>query len=254
MPTPDSAPHNHLLAALPAAELERLLPQSELVPMSLGEVLYKSGEPLQYVYFPTTSVVSLFYLLENGASAEIALVGNEGALGISQLIVDKIKPCRAVVQSAGHGYRLKVRRLQYELNRAGPVLRLLLHYAQTLSAQMKQTAVCNQHHPVEQQLCRWLLLSLDRFSSNTLSMTQDLITNTFGGHYERVIEAARNLQQAGLIHYGGDRIEVLNRPGLEQIACECYAIVKTGWDRLLADISRGDRCRNLGNSSPKIEG
>lgn len=254
MPTPDSAPHNQLLAALPAAELERLLPQWELVPMPLGEVLYKSGEPLQYVYFPTTSVVSLFYLLENGVSAEIALVGNEGALGISQLIVDKIKPCRAVVQSAGHGYRLKVQLLQYELNRAGPVLRLLLHYAQTLSAQMKQTAACNQHHPVEQQLCRWLLLSLDRFSSNTLSMTQDLIMNIFGGHYEGVIEAARNLQQAGLICYSSDRIEVLDRPGLEQMACECYAIVKTRWDRLLADISRGDRYRDQDTSSPQSAG
>ena len=254
MPTPDSAPHNQLLAALPTAELERLRAQWELVPMSLGEVLYKSGEPLQYVYFPTTSVVSLFYLLENGESAEIALVGNEGALGISQLIVDEIKPCRAVVQSAGHGYRLNVQLLRYEFNRAGPVLRLLLHYAQTLSAQMKQTAMCNQHHPVEQQLCRWLLLSLDRFSSNTVRTTQDLMKNIFGERSEGVIEAARNLQQAGLIRYGSDCIEVLDRPGLEQLACECYAIVKTGWDRLLADISLGDRYRDLDSSGPALTG
>lgn len=240
MPTPDRATHNQLLSALPAAEFDRLFPQMELVSMSLGEVLYKSGEPLQYVYFPTTSVVSLFYLLENGASAEIALVGNEGALGISQLIIDEIKPGRAVVQRGGDGYRLKVQLLQYEINRAGPVLRLLLHYAQTLSAQMKQTAVCNRHHPVEQQLCRWLLLSLDRFSSNSFSMTQDLIMTMFGGHYEGLVEAARNLQRAGLICYSSGCIEGLDRPGLEQLACECYAIVKTGWDRLLADISRGD--------------
>lgn len=251
MPTPDSATHNQLLASIPTVEFDRLFPQLELVSMPLGGILFEALERPPYVYFPATSVVSLFYLLENGASAEIAVVGNEGAIGISQLIVDEVKPSRAVVQSAGYGYRFKVQLLQYEFNRAGPVLRLLLHYAQTLSTQIKQTLICIQQHSVEQQLCRWLLLSLDRLSSNTLSTTQDLITNMFGGHHEGVAEAAEHLQRAGLIRYSSSGIEVLDRPGLEKAACECYSVVKTECDRLLANISQGDRCHGLSHSAPR---
>jgi CRP-like cAMP-binding protein len=248
MPTLNSATRNHLLAALPSADLDRLFPQLELVSMPLGEILYESSVPLEYVYFPTTSIVSLFYALEDGASAEIAVVGNEGALGISQLIVDEIKPSRAVVQRAGYGYRLQVRLLQYEFNRAGPVLRLLLHYARALSTQMKQTAACHRHHSVEQQLCRWLLLNTDRLSSNALGVTRDLVTNIFGGRHDAVMEATRKLEGAGLICYRDRRIEVLDRAGLEQVACECYAVIKTECDRLFADMSCGDLRHTTGPS------
>jgi CRP-like cAMP-binding protein len=231
---------NRLLAALPATEYERLLPHLELVPMPLGEVLYESGGRLQHVYFPTTSIVSLLYVLENGASAEIAVVGNEGILGISLFMGGETTPSRAIVQSAGFGYRLKAQLLKQEFNRAGPMLRLLLRYTQALITQMTQTAVCNRHHSVEQQLCRWLLLSLDRLPSDEVSMTQELIANMLGVRREGVTEAAGKLQRAGLIRYSRGRIVVLDRPGLEKAVCECYQVVKLEFDRLLSDVPRGD--------------
>jgi CRP-like cAMP-binding protein len=237
-----SAPHNpkqnHLLAALPEAEFERLAPHLEPVPMRLGEALYEPGGRLQHVYFPTTSIVSLLYVMEDGASAEIAVVGNEGILGISLFMGGETTPSRAVVQSAGYGYRLKAPLLKQEFNRAGPVLRLLLRYTQALITQMSQTAVCNRHHSLEQQLCRWLLLSLDRLSTNELTMTQELIANMLGVRREGVTEAAGNLQRAGLIRYSRGRITVLDRQQLEETVCECYAVVKKEFDRLLSDIPR----------------
>ncbi len=248
MPTPHSPTQNHLLAALPAAEFARLLPHLELVPMPLGEALYESGGRLQHVYFPTTSIVSLLYVLANGASAEIAIVGNEGILGISLFMGGETTPSRAVVQSAGYGYRLTAHLLKREFNRAGPVLHLLLRYTQALITQMTQTAVCNRHHSVEQQLCRWLLLSLDRLQSPSLNMTQELIANMLGVRREGVTEAAGKLQRAGFIRYRRGRIDVLDRPGLERTACECYAVVKREFDRLLADIPHGDPTHVLGQS------
>jgi CRP-like cAMP-binding protein len=239
---------NHLLAALPAAEFARLLPHLELVPMPLGEALYESGGRLQHVYFPTTSIVSLLYVLANGASAEIAIVGNEGILGISLFMGGETTPSRAVVQSAGYGYRLTAHLLKQEFNRAGPVLHLLLRYTQALITQMTQTAVCNRHHSVEQQLCRWLLLSLDRLQSPSLNMTQELIANMLGVRREGVTEAAGKLQRAGFIRYRRGRIDVLDRPGLERTACECYTVVKREFDRLLADIPHGDPAHVLGRS------
>lgn len=242
MPSAAAASHsphqNHLLAALPAEEFERLAPHLELAAMPLGEVLYESGGQLRYVYFPTTSIVSLLYVMQNGASAEIAVVGNEGLLGVSLFMGGETTPSRAVVQSNGHGYRLAGQLLKDEFNRAGPLLRLLLRYTQALITQMSQTAVCNRHHSVEQQLCRWLLLSLDRLPSNTLTMTQELISNMLGVRREGVTEAARRLQAAGLIRYSRGRIEVLDRPGLERTVCECYGVVKREFDRLLGDIPR----------------
>ena len=248
MSTLHSPTQNHLLAALPATEFGRLSPHLELVSMPLGEALYESGGHLQHVYFPTTSIVSLLYVLENGASAEIAVVGNEGILGISLFMGGETTPSRAVVQSAGHGYRLQAELLKEEFNRAGPVLRLLLRYTQALITQMTQTAVCNRHHSVEQQLCRWLLLSLDRLTSDALTMTQELIANMLGVRREGVTEAAGNLQRAGLIRYSRGHIEVLDRPGLEKAVCECYAVVKMEFDRLLSDIPRGDPFHTLGPS------
>ena len=233
---------------MPATEFERLLPQLELVPMPLGEVLYESGGKLNHVYFPTTSIVSLLYVLENGASAEIAIVGNEGILGISLFMGGETTPSRAVVQSAGYGYRLKAQLLKNEFNRGGPVLHLLLRYTQALITQMTQTAVCNRHHSVEQQLCRWLLLSLDRLPSDTLSMTQELIANMLGVRREGVTEAAGKLQRAGLIKYSRGRIDVLDRAGLELAVCECYAVVKHEFDRLLSDIPRGDHKHEIETS------
>jgi CRP-like cAMP-binding protein len=230
---------NHLLAALLSEDFERIAPHLHLVEMPLGEVLYESGGRLDHVYFPTTSIVSLLYVLENGASAEIAVVGNEGILGISLFMGGDTTPNRAVVQSAGHGYRLPAHPLRTEFNRAGPVLRLLLRYTQTLICQMAQTAVCNRHHSIEQQLCRWLLLSLDRLSSMELTMTQELIANMLGVRREGVTEAAGKLQLRGLIRYMRGHIEVLDRPGLEQAVCECYAVVKKESDRLLLQLPRG---------------
>ncbi len=238
-----SAPHsplqNHLLAALPEVDLRRLTPHLDLTPMPLGEALYESGGRLRHVYFPTTAIVSLLYVMEDGASAEIAIVGNEGILGISLFMGGETTPSRAVVQSAGFGYRLKAQVLKEEFGRGGPVMQLLLRYTQALITQMAQTAVCNRHHSVEQQLCRWLLLSLDRLPSDELTMTQELIANMLGVRREGVTEAAGRLQRAGLIKYSRGRISVLDRPGLERTVCECYAVVKKEFDRLLSELPRG---------------
>lgn len=224
---------NHLLNALPAEDYKRIAAHLELVPLKLGEILYEPGIKLRYVYFPTTAIVSLLYVMEDGASAEIAIVGNEGILGISLFMGGETTPSRAVVQSAGYGYRLRAQLLKDEFGRFGPFLRLLLRYTQALITQMAQTAVCNRHHSVDQQLCRWLLLSLDRLASRELSMTQELIANMLGVRREGVTEAAGKLQQAGLIHYRRGRITVLDRPRLEARSCECYQVVKTEFDRLL---------------------
>ena len=233
MPALHRSQENQLLAALPPEEFGRLLPYLELVTMPLGEVLYESGNRLRHVYFPTTSIVSLLYVMEDGASAEIAVVGNEGILGIALFMGGETTPSRAIVQSAGYGYRLQAELIKVEFNRAGPMLHLLLRYTQALITQMSQTAVCNRHHSVDQQLCRWLLMSLDRLPSNELSMTQELIANMLGVRREGVTEAAGKLQSAGLIHYHRGHITVIDRAGLEARACECYAVVKKEFDRLL---------------------
>jgi CRP-like cAMP-binding protein len=224
---------NQLLAALPDAEWERLLPHLELVDLPLGKVLYESGNQLAHVYFPTTSIISLLYVMEDGASAEIAVVGHEGIVGISLFMGGNSTPSRAVVQSAGQGFRLKAHLMMVEFDRAGPVLHLLLRYTQALITQMSQTAVCNRHHSLDQQLCRWLLLSLDRLQSNELVMTQELIANMLGVRREGVTEAAGHLHQDGLIRYSRGRITVLDREQLERRTCECYAVVKKEYDRLL---------------------
>jgi len=236
---PGPSPHqNHLLDALPASDYERIASYLELIPLKLGDVLYESGSRLQYVYFPTTAIISLLYVMEDGASAEIAIVGNEGLLGISLFMGGDTTPSRAVVQSAGHAFRLKADLLKSEFGRFGPTMHLLLRYTQALITQMAQTAVCNRHHTVDQQLCRWLLLSLDRLGSNELSMTQELIANMLGVRREGVTEAAGKLQAADLIRYGRGRITVLDRPGLEARCCECYQVVKTEFDRLLPYVAK----------------
>lgn len=227
---------NHLLDALLQTEYDRIASDLEYIEMPLGEVIYESGEQLQHVYFPIDSIISMLYVMEDGASAEIAVVGNEGILGISIFMGGETTPSRAVVQSAGYGYKLKAQLLKNEFNRAGPVMRLLLRYTQALITQMSQTAVCNRHHTIEQQLCRWLLLSLDRLASDELSMTQELIANMLGVRREGVTEAAGKLQRAGLIDYRRGRIKVLNRPALEARVCECYQVVKTEFDRLLPSL------------------
>src|SRR5512132_1531922 len=224
---------NHLLDALPKGDYERLVANLELVPMDLGAVLYEPGARMRYVYFPTTSIVSLLYVMEDGASAEIAIVGNEGILGISLFMGGETTPSRAVVQSAGHAFRLKAELLKNEFGRYGPTMHLLLRYTQAIITQMAQTAVCNRHHSVDKQLCRWLLLSLDRLASNEPSMTQELIANMHGVRREGVTEAAGKLQDAGLIRYRRGKITVLDRVGLEARTCECYQVVKTEFDRLL---------------------
>jgi CRP-like cAMP-binding protein len=224
---------NQLIAALPPIVLRRWVKELELVAMPLGQVLYESGATMLHVYFPATSIVSLLYVMENGGSAEIAVVGNEGVVGISLFMGGNSTPSRAVVQSAGHGFRLGAYLLTKEFNRAGPVLHLLLRYTQALITQMAQTAVCNRHHSLDQQLCRWLLLSLDRLEGAELMMTQELIANMLGVRREGVTEGARNLQGAGLIKYFRGHITVLDRPGLERRTCECYAVVKKEYDRLL---------------------
>src|ERR1700737_3702841 len=235
MATPEGhSPHqNHLLDALPASAYERLASHLKLVPMRLGEVLYESGGQLGPVSFPTTSILSLLYVLQDGASAEIAIVGNEGILGVSLFMGGETTPSRAVVQSAGHAFRLKAALLKNEFGRFGPTMHLLLRYTQALITQMAQTAVCNRHHSVDQQLCRWLLLSLDRLQTNELSMTQESIANMLGVRREGVTEAAGKLQDTGLISYRRGQITVLDRPGLEARSCECYQVVKTEFDRLL---------------------
>jgi CRP-like cAMP-binding protein len=224
---------NHLLAALPDAEAQRWLPLLESVDLPLGQVLYESGITLTHVYFPTTAIVSLLYVMQNGASAEIAVVGNEGIVGISLFMGGESTSSRAVVQSAGKGFRLKAQMMKEEFNRAGPVLHLLLRYTQALITQMSQTAVCNRHHSLDQQLCRWLLLSLDRLEGNQLVMTQELIANMLGVRREGVTEGALKLQHAGLIRYARGHITVLDRPGLERRSCECYGVVKREYERLL---------------------
>jgi CRP-like cAMP-binding protein len=226
---------NHLLSALPPAQWQQWKPHLELVELPLGRVVYESGRVMSHVYFPTTAIVSLLYVMENGASAEIAVVGNEGIVGVSLFMGGGSTPSRAVVQSAGHGYRLRSDVMQAEFNRGGPVLHLLLRYTQALITQMAQTAACNRHHTLDQQLCRWLLLSLDRLHGTDLVMTQELISNMLGVRREGVTEAALNLQKAGLIRYARGRIKVLDRAGLEHRSCECYAVVKKEYDRLLPD-------------------
>ena len=224
---------NLLLSALPGPVRDHWLPHLESVEMPLSEVVYESGAIVSHVYFPTTAIVSLLYVMENGASAEIAVVGNEGIVGVSRFMGGKSTPSRAVVQSAGHSLRLNAEFLYDEFNRAGPVLHLLLRYTQALITQMAQTAVCNRHHSLDQQLCRWLLLSLDRLRGAELVMMQELIANMLGVRREGVSEAALKLQSAGLIKYARGHITVLDRAGLENRTCECYAVVKKEYDRLL---------------------
>ena len=233
MTTTEDPRQNQILAALPPAEWERWRPQLEAVDMPLGTALYESGKTLAHLYFPTTSIVSLLYVMENGSSAEIAIVGHEGLVGISLFMGGDSTPSRAVVQSAGRGFRLKADGMMNEFNRSGPVMHLLLRYTQALITQMAQTAVCNRHHTLDQQLCRWLLLSLDRLPTNELVMTQELIANMLGVRREGVTESAGRLQKDGLISYQRGRITVLDRPQLEQRTCECYAVVKREYDRLL---------------------
>jgi CRP-like cAMP-binding protein len=227
--------HNQLLAALPQDQWQHWLPQLERVEMPLGQVLYEPGSTLSHVYFPTTAIVSLLYVMQNGESAEIAVVGNEGVVGISLFMGGDSTPSRAVVQSAGGGFRLAARLMKDEFYRGGPVLHLLLRYTQALITQMVQTAACNRHHSLDQQLCRWLLLSLDRLQGTEMVMTQQLIANMMGVPRDGATEGALNLHNAGLIDYALGRIRVLDRQGLEQRACECYAVVKKEYDRLLPD-------------------
>jgi len=233
MPTPHNPKQNHLLAALPAADYARLAPDLELTPMPLGWAVYESGGHINYVYFPTTSLVSLLYVMKDGASAEIAITGNCGLVGISLFMGGESTPSRAVVQSAGNGYRLRASILKREFALGGTLQHLALRYTQALITQMAQTAVCNRHHAVDQQLCRWLLLSLDRLDSNELVMTQELIANMLGVRREGVTEAAGRLQADGVIQYSRGHIKVMDRAKLEKSVCECYAVVKKEFDRLL---------------------
>jgi CRP-like cAMP-binding protein len=236
MSNPNSPNQNHLLAALPTAEFERLLPHLELVPMLLGDVLCESSHQLEHAYFPTTAIVSLHYVMESGASAEIAGVGNEGILGISLFMGGHTTPSRTIVQTTGHGYRLPSRLLMEEFNRSGLMMRLLLRYTQALITQMAQTAACNRHHSLLQQLCRWLLLTLDRMPSNDLIMTQELIASMLGVRREGVTTAAGQLKDLGVISYRRGHITVLDRSLLDAHVCECYEVVKNEFDRLLCDV------------------
>lgn len=231
-----SPAQNHLLAALPAEDFVPLVAHLDLVPLLLGDMLYEPGGQLQHAYFPTTAIVSLHYVMESGASAESAGVGNEGMVGISLFMGGNTTPSSAVVQTAGHAYRLDRRTLLQEFKRAGLLQGLLLRYTQALATQMSHTAACNRHHTVEQQLCRWLLLTLDRLPSNELIMTQELVASMLGVRREGITEAAGNLQRAGIISYRRGHIAVLDRTGLEAQVCECYAVVKKEMDRLLADV------------------
>jgi CRP-like cAMP-binding protein len=224
---------NHLLGMLPNAERDRLFPHLELVQLALGQILYESGDTLRHVYFPTDSIVSLLYVMEDGASAEISVVGNEGIIGVALFMGGETTPSRAIVQSAGNAYRLKGQILKDEFHRHGELHHLLLRYTQALLTQMAQTAVCNRHHSVDQQLCRWLLLSLDRLPSNQLNMTQELIANMLGVRREGVTEAAGKLQRLGVIQYHRGHITVLDRSRLEKLCCECYAVVQKEFERLL---------------------
>jgi CRP-like cAMP-binding protein len=231
---------NHLLDALPQPEAERLFPFLEPVTLPLGEVLYESGDMLRHVYFPTDSIVSLLYMFKDGRSAEIAVVGNDGAIGVALFMGGETTTNRAIVQSAGSAYRLSGERLKEELGRHTEMLHILLRYTQALITQMAQTAVCNRHHSLEQQLCRWLLLSLDRLASSELTMTQKLIADMLGVRREGVTEAAGKLQKLGVITYRRGRITVVDRPALERLCCECYAVVKQETDRLLPLHPRAD--------------
>lgn len=224
---------NQILKALPPDERERLYPQLKQVAMPFGSVLYESGSVLSHIYFPVDSVVSLMYVLKNGTSAEIAVVGNEGAVGVSLFMGGETTPSRAVVQGAGTAYRLAGSRLNQEISLHGQILTALLRYTQSLITQMAQTAVCNRHHAIDQQLCRWLLLTLDRIDSNEIRVTQELIASMIGVRREGVTEAAGKLQQLGVIRYSRGKITVLDRPRLEALSCECYAVVKAETDRLL---------------------
>ncbi|HEX5390784.1 MAG TPA: Crp/Fnr family transcriptional regulator [Burkholderiaceae bacterium] len=237
IPRPPNHMRNHLLASLPDAEWERWQPHLELVELPLGHVVFESGTHVKHVHFPLDAIVSLLYVLENGASAEIAVVGNEGVVGIAIFMGGESSTSRAVVQSAGRALRMRAHIVKEEFARSGPVLHLMLRYTQALIAQMSQTAVCNRHHSLDQQLCRWLLLSLDRLEgSSDLAMTQELIANMLGVRREGVTEGALKLQRAGLISYARGRIKVLDRPGLERRTCECYSVVKKEYDRLLPDM------------------
>jgi CRP-like cAMP-binding protein len=233
MPESPQLRDNLILDALPETERRRLLPHLKLVPMPLGMVLYESGSTLRHIYFPTCSIVSLLYVMKDGATAEIAVVGREGAIGVALFMGGETTPSRAIVQSAGFAYRLTGRRLKLEFNRHGQMLHVLLRYTQSLITQMAQTAVCNRHHSLDQQLCRWLLLSLDRLDGNTLKITQELIANMIGVRREGVTEAAGKLQKLGVIRYRRGEITVLDRERLEQLSCECYAVVKKETDRLM---------------------
>ena len=224
---------NRLLAALPSDGYDALLPFLERLTMPLGSSVYESGGTQGHVYFPTTSIISLLYVLESGASAQIAVVGNDGVVGVSLFMGGETTPSRAVVQSAGLGYRLAARAIKHEFTRGGPLQGLMLRYTQSLITQMAQTAVCNRHHSVDQQLCRWLLLSLDRLPGTELVMTQEMIANMLGVRREGVTEAAGKLQAVGLIEYSRGKITVLERARLEARVCECYAVVKKEYDRLL---------------------
>jgi CRP-like cAMP-binding protein len=233
MCSPGQPRDNHLLASLPEKVWAHWLPHLEAVNMPLGQVLYESGVTLSHVYFPTSSIVSLLYVMADGGSAEIAVVGFEGLVGVSLFMGGESTPSRALVQSAGSGFRLKPGIMMAEINGAGPVLHLFLRYTQALLTQMAQTAVCNRHYTLDQQLCRWLLLSLDRLRSNELVMTQDLIANMLGVRREGVTEAARRLDKAGIIRYSRGHITVVDREQLQRRTCECYAVVKKEYDRLL---------------------
>lgn len=237
MPALQPMHQNRLLAVLPSDVLSRISGYLELIEMPLGKVLYEPGGTLRYVYFPTNAIISVLYVMKDGASAEIAIVGNEGVLGISVFMGGETTPNRAVVQSAGYAYRLKSELLKEEFLRAGPTMHLLLRYTQALMTQMCQTAVCNRHHSLDQQLCRWLLLSIDRLEGDELLMTQELIANMLGVRREGVTEAAGKLQVAGLIHYSRGHISVINRPGLEQRVCECYQVVRKEFERLLPEVA-----------------
>ena len=233
------SPRQHLLrAAVPASDLERLAPHLQLMPMPLGEMLYEPGEQMQFAWFPTSAIASLHYVTESGASSEIAGVGHEGVVGVSLFMGGESTPSAAVVQTAGHGYRLERGLLKQEFERAGALQTLLLHYTQALMTQMSQTAVCNRHHSVEQQLCRWLLVTLDRIPSGELTMTQELVASMIGVRREGITEAAGRLQSDGYIRYRRGHITVLGRSGLEQRACECYGVVKKEFGRLLSDVAQ----------------
>ena len=235
MVNPSALLQNHILAALPPGDLTRLSAGIEPARMPLGRVLYESGDTMRHIYFPTTSIVSLLYVMENGASAEIAIVGNEGVVGVSLFMGGETTPSRALVQSAGQAFRVSSQVLKAEFRRGGPLQHVLLRYTQALITQMAQTSVCNRHHALDQQMCRWLLLTLDRLHSSELVMTQELLSNILGVRRASISDVAGQLQKDGLIRYERGRISVLDRPAIERRACECYAVVKKEYDRLLPD-------------------